>query len=140
MSLFGNEFVKRLKAGLSQNKGFTLVELLVSMAVLAILVVAFVNFFGWSITSIFESGQKTKDAVAKADTKLQQLYYSMDDYESDSEYVSPGSVLTYKGRELNFCVEEATYLDVAGYKVTVVVFYDNGERYVSMTDFIKGGT
>ena len=38
--------------GLSQDKGFTLVELLVALAILAILIVAFTTFFGWNITSI----------------------------------------------------------------------------------------
>ncbi len=127
---------------LSQNKGFSLVEVLVAMAVLTILVVSFTIFFGWNITSIFETGQRSQ-AVAEAEKKLEKLHYSMDNYASDPEYVSSEDVLVKDpDRDRNFCVEEVTYVDgsVEGYNVTVVVFYKNGERYVSLSSFIEGGT
>ena len=106
---------------------------MVAMAVLTILIIAFSALFGWNITSIFDSGQRTK-AIAEAEKKLERLYYSMDNYDSDPEYVSRESVFDYQNRERNFCVEEETN----GYNVTVVVFYHNGERHVAIPAFILG--
>ncbi|GBF32766.1 type IV pilin PilA [Desulfocucumis palustris] len=127
---------------LHNNKGLTLVELLVAMSVLVILTIAFTAFFGQNITSISESGQKSK-ATAEAEKKLERLHHSMDDYDSDPEYVSSENVLTKNpNRDRNFSVDQVTYVDgeIQGYKVTVVVFYKNGERHVTMTSFIEGGT
>jgi len=127
----------------SSNKGFSLVEVLVALTVLVILIGAFANFLGWSVTSIFDDGQKTR-AIAEAEKKLERLYYSMDNYASDQEYVGNCNEVTVKdpNRIRNFCVEEVTHVggNVEGYNVTVVVFYKNGERYVSISSFIEGGT
>lgn len=112
-----------------------------AMTVLSILAATFATFFGWNITSIFEAGEKTK-AIAKAEKKLERLYYSMDDYETDAEYVSCVNVETKDpSRNRNFCVVEKTYINgnVEGYNVTVVVFYQNGERHVSISAFIEAG-
>lgn len=125
------------------NKGFSLVEVLVALAILVILVAAFTNFFSWNIISIIDNGQKSQ-AVAEAEKKLEQLYYSMDNYVDDPEYVSNCNDILVKqpDRNCNFCVEEVTYIDgdVEGYNVTVVVFYKNGERHVDIHDFVEGGT
>lgn len=135
-----NGFKKRVKSGLMQSQGFSLVEVMVASVLLAVLIVTFTNFFGWNVTSIFDTGQRT-EAIAEAEKKLEKLHYSMDDYESDPEYTSPGTVLTYQNRSRNFCVEEESYAggSIQGYKVTVVVFYKSGERQAAITSFIQGG-
>ncbi|KAF1086571.1 hypothetical protein SPSYN_00290 [Sporotomaculum syntrophicum] len=128
---------------LTCNKGFSLVEVMVALIVLVIMVGAFVNFFGWSITSIFADGEKTR-AVAEAEKKLEHLHNSMDNYYTDTEYVNDYNdvFIKYPDRVRNFCVEEVTRLNgiVEGYNVTVVVFYHNGERHVSVSSFIEGET
>lgn len=122
-----------------QNKGFTLVEILVSLTILTILAVAFTAFFSWNAFSIFKAGDQSR-AVAKAEEKLEKLHFSIENYASDLEYEECQDVYTYYARERNFCVDEVDYVDgkVEGCKVTVVVFYQNGERYVSISSFIGG--
>ncbi|ABO49579.1 hypothetical protein Dred_1044 [Desulforamulus reducens MI-1] len=134
--------------GLSQDKGFTLVELLVALAILAILIVAFTTFFGWNITSILETGKRS-EAIANAEKKLEELYYKEDrelyftnktylNDPTEGEYVEdPDNINSYDGRNRKFCVEPYVSGVVKGYTVTVVAFYQNGQRHVTISSFIE---
>lgn len=124
-------------------------ELLVSMAVLVIVVSAFTIFFGWNFTSIFSDGEKSK-ATAAAETKLENLYFLLSkegyDYESDPDYVSVSDLFNYQTREINFYIEEELDASgkIKGHQITVVAFYWNGERHVTIKSFKEnvpeGGT
>lgn len=129
----------------NSNQGFTLVEVLVAMVVLTIIVIAFTAFFGWNVTSIFDTGEKSR-AIAKAESKLEKLYGSMENYKNDPDYVDNCENVSIRtgSRDCNFCVTKEAYnfqgSSVDGYNVQVVVFYSNGERHVSLSSFIEGGT
>ncbi len=126
------------------EKGFSLVEVLVAMAILTIIVVCFTFAFGWSFENIFLMGDKSK-AAAKAQETIERLYVNIDDdevglrrvdstdelynyYEPGNYYIEPGVDYTLEDEE------------VEGYKVTAVVFYKNGERNVTFNTFISNAT
>ncbi|GAB6182081.1 hypothetical protein JCM14036_34000 [Desulfotomaculum defluvii] len=129
---------------ISKNKGFTLVELLISMAVLTILIVAFTTFFSWNTTSIFETGERDK-ALANAENVLEELFYKEDQegyftngtYLEELELVPYEEVADYKNRDRNIFVEPYSSETENGYSVTVVVFYQNGQRHVTISSFIE---
>lgn len=141
---------------MNNSKGLTLVELLISLLIISILVFAFTTFFSWNVTSIFDTGKRS-EAIARAEKKLEELYYKEDRerYFSDNKYLSDPSedeyvanineVTSYssKARQFSVVPYEKTYEEdgitktVKGYSVTVVSFYQNGERYVTLTSFIE---
>ena len=137
----------------NKQNGFTLVEVIVSMAILSILAVTFLMTFTTGFTNIFASGNKN-EAMTLASDKLELLYakqpISDDDivsltdsdifngkfieenhdalyeYDKDFDYDEEGA--------FNFTVEAKEL----GYKVTIVSFYQNAERYVTLTSFVRG--
>ncbi|SFF92909.1 prepilin-type N-terminal cleavage/methylation domain-containing protein [Desulfotomaculum arcticum] len=142
--------IKRLSKP-NSNKGMTLVEVLVSIMILTILVVAFTNLIGWNFFSIFSMGEKSK-AIAKAVEKTDQLnalVWNADDAEAAEaalqdpangwvdfndlpEEVTEDCVYSFTkvtDREI-----DGTLVD--GYDVTVVVFYHDFKFHVKLDSFI----
>jgi prepilin-type N-terminal cleavage/methylation domain-containing protein len=123
-------------------KGFTLMEVLVAMAILTIIVVCFTFVYGWSFENIFLMGDKSK-VVATAQKTFERLYIDINDNNvelkpvdnKDDLYVysatEPGNY--YVEDNVTFTLEDEV---VQGYKVTAVVFYRNGERNATVSTFI----
>jgi len=133
---------------LNSEKGLTLVEVLVAMAILSLVVVAFTQLMSWSFTNIFIQGNKSK-ATAAAAEKIDFLTYVIstsdtpeDVMESDDEWVAqfddlfdmelPGERRFYYEAVENSLNE--TIVD--GYNVTVVVFYQDYKFHVLFEQFI----
>ena len=131
------------------KKGFTLVEVIVSMAILALIATAFVPLFGFSFTNIFSYGERDK-AMSVASDIMEELYaeqplpdnFSIDDIEGideNSDYFIYNSESRFKVLKL----EEDFDIDgdnITGYKVTIEVPYKDGdkERDVTLTSFVRG--
>ena len=132
-----NNFFKKMLG----IKGFSLVEVLVAITVLTITIVSFTFVYGWSFENIFLMGEKST-AVAKAQNALERMYININDDKIDLQRViSPDDLYTYSESGNYYVEENVTYTleedeDVVGNKVTVVVFYKNGERHVSLSAFI----
>lgn len=147
---------------IKDKKGFSLVEVIVSMAILSILAVAFLPLFGTSFANIFLFGER-EGATSYASDKLELLYAGQPfasegelkgvlDNGANGQDCSGGDLYDYdSGYDFNFCVEETTQpIDnygsviepgeglLEGYKVTIVVFYNNGESHIELSSFIRG--
>jgi prepilin-type N-terminal cleavage/methylation domain-containing protein len=134
---------------LKSNKGFTLVELIVSMAILSIIIVAFLSMFNFSFLTIVNSGKRT-DAAFNAQTIIDDLYAqsSLDDVSDVRNYLTSKGynevvnlvdVETYTSNAVNYNLSDTSVLSVNGASVTVVVFFNNNKNNVRVSAFIPYG-
>lgn len=129
------------------EKGFTLVEVILSMAILSIIAASFFAVFSTSFVSIFSSGDKS-EAISLSAKNLEYLYANQP-FESgnalalylDGNRVEDDSELfVYDGSDFNYLITEYTPVDgVVGFRVRIVSFYQDGERYVKLTSFFRRG-
>ncbi|MCR3921438.1 MAG: prepilin-type N-terminal cleavage/methylation domain-containing protein [Firmicutes bacterium] len=115
------------------NKGFTLVEVLVAMVILAIITVSFINAFSSGYIQIVSMGNKTS-AMKHAQEIIDTIY--------NNGAAASASVVDYSDLHL-FSGNSAQYgfstVNVAGRlnnKVTVVVFYNGGQKHVTLSTII----
>lgn len=133
----------------SAEQGLTLIEVIVAMAILSLVVAAFTQLMGWSFTNIFYQGQKSK-AIAAGTEKIELLAYIIttsaapeDDLQNDNEWVAQYEDLLDKNlsMERRFYYSKEDYslngTTINGYKVTVVVFYEDFKFHVLFEDFIS---
>ncbi|MEW5922015.1 MAG: prepilin-type N-terminal cleavage/methylation domain-containing protein [Bacillota bacterium] len=131
------------------EKGFSLVEVLMAMAILCIVVVAFTQLMGWSFTNIFAQGEKSR-AIAATAEKVDRLSYVIAgsdtpevEMAADPERVAQYADLLDKNipLERRFYFEAAEKLldgiNVAGYNVTVAVYYQDYRFHVLFEQFIS---
>ncbi len=149
------------KMSFKEQKGLTLIEVMIALAILGIIVVAFMPLFGVTFANIYSYGSRD-EAKAKAAEQLEELYAEqpfpfegdpdivgtlkegVDEYQGEHIEGSENDLHTPpKEADFNFSVEEnfepmENEEDVKGYKVTIVFFYQDGERHVELTSFIRG--
>lgn len=134
---------------LKNHKGFTLVEVLVSITILVLIVFVFVTLFSSSFANIFAFGEKNR-AMALASDNMEALYalqpissneikdflenhYGNFVNDKESLYELHG-----KDKKFNFFIEANEPLeDVHGNKVTIVIFYKTGERHITLSSYIR---
>lgn len=135
---------------LKENKGLTLLEVIISLAIFGILIAGFIRFFGDSFVSMVSYGNKSK-AVLEASEVMEKSYSGeialdkADDLEGmGGEHVeNPLSSELYRKTEeqkFNFYIEDVN-LDIDGNTVegknlNVIWFYEDGNRYVRLSSFI----
>ena len=133
-----------------QQDGFTLLELLVSITALGIIVVGFLTLFNTSFINTYKLGHNT-DAMATAAMRMELLIASSPLPETeiitrledmDGERIAAINVLDAT-KEFNFHIESGSMtvsdVMVTGHRVTIIEFYNDGERHVTLTSFIRGG-
>jgi prepilin-type N-terminal cleavage/methylation domain-containing protein len=137
---------------LRQKKGFTLIEIIFAVAILGIIIVAFLAMFGFGFTAILDSGSRTNatmrvQSVVEAlnaerfpDNTAIKTYMDGKGY----NYVSSVSNLEIKaaGKDVNYYIGALeTVSNVPGYEVTIRLFFNDGKDSVEITTFvIQGGT
>lgn len=143
------------------QRGMTLIELIIAIAILGIISVTFLNMFGSGYTHIFRAGNRTKTIA-----ELQAII----DKSHTQEFVDAAAIETYfngnpdgrifnkvanigdidtkiAGKDVNYhigaletIVNSGTNV-VDGYQVTIALFFNNGKDAVKVTTFvIKGGS
>ena len=123
------------------KKGFTLVEILVSMAIIAILAMAFFPLLSTSFVNIFAYGERDRAMTAASDI-MEHLYASQpfddEDEEDIEDEIEDELAANYDDYDFHANGEEKTIKNVEGYKVTIEVRYQDGEREVTLTSFVRG--
>lgn len=124
------------------NKGFTLVEILISLVILGIIVASFLALFGTGLNNIFSIGSKDL-AMAEASDFMEILYREQTSEngltDADIENLLIAAGINQNG---SYTIEEIDHLidsDEAtkGYEVTITINYGNNQQ-VSLTSFIRG--
>jgi prepilin-type N-terminal cleavage/methylation domain-containing protein len=134
---------------LHNKKGFTLIEIVASVAILGIIAVAFFGVFTNGYTTVFKTGEKNNQ-MAIAASKMEELYTvnnvglldsaALNNLLGPTTLTTDSSLLyTYPADgSIRFFRTAVTPLsDVDGYTVTIVVFYENGQKNVSLSSFFK---
>lgn len=141
---------------LRQKKGFTLIEIIFAVAILGIIIVAFLAMFGFGFTAVFDSGSRT-NATMRVQSVVEALNAERFPDNTDIEnyiktymdgkgynYVSSVSNLEIKaaGKDVNYYIGALeTVSNVPGYEVTIRLFFNDGKDSVEITTFvIQGGT
>jgi prepilin-type N-terminal cleavage/methylation domain-containing protein len=126
--------------------GLTLVELIVAIAILGIVFIAFQDIFYNGYRAIFSSGQRTQammDIQEIADDIGSQKF----NYKSNLEaYITNKGILivsnqndakVYQSSSVNCFIGSLTKLNgVDGYPVELILFFSNHSQYVQMTVFV----
>lgn len=129
------------------KKGMTLIEVMIAIALLAILVSAFVMIFSTSLVNILNFGNKSK-AVAYGNQAMEAIYsiQEADQGLIEAELNNMGgykaltvdAVHTYASGDFNYFVQTVSNGTNEGYKVTIVYFYRGGDKYIDLETFVKG--
>ncbi len=134
----------------SNEKGLTLVEVIISFAILVIIAFAFIPLFGNVFANIFFFGEKDKAMTQASD--YMEVLYAEQPFGADNEIIAllelnngtyvdnENNLLNYdENFEFNFTLDSFETIDVTGYKVTIVVFYENGGQHAKLTSFFRKG-
>lgn len=128
---------------MKKHQGLTLVELIIAIAILTIIVLAFLNALSGGFINIISNGNKTR-ALSEA----QSIIDYMDAKGTDVESTLVGAFPKIKAKvdianllsspydsskPIYYAVEDVTVDSLTLDKVTVIVYYQNGSRYVTLS-------
>jgi len=141
-----------MKKIIENNKGVTLLEIIISLAILGIIITVMINAFSFGTINIIHSGQKSEE--------LMNLQSIVDDVNSNS-FNNKNEIVNYLKNTKNFYEEnslsnltkkdtndmikfhvsdEETKYESKGYTVTVVKFInEDGSRYSRLSTFVITG-
>lgn len=134
---------------INQKKGFTLIEVIVSITLLSLLVVSFATLVGFNASTVFNSGKKNEALIAateKSDKLYEKVVSAPTPNEAEKALKATPGYVTGKD-QLNSSVKTAQFYyvkqtmkvgeeDVDGFTITVVVFYSNGNFRVELESFV----
>lgn len=149
-----------------KNKGMTLIEILVAIAILGIIAASFLTLFSNGYINIFKSGYRT-DTTMKLqsivdhldstsintpddiDTNITNYLSSKYSYTRDVNYKKVTDINSLKTKEPNIKLKyfisplgpvSSITSSIQGYQVTIIWFINNSQSYVQITTFlIQGG-
>ena len=133
---------------IKNNKGFTLVEVLISIVILSIIIFSFLHLFGSGFISIFSMGIKDR-ALAEASDIMEKIYNKQEaegglsgisEIEGIINEISPSLEFFDSYSISEILPFENNNDDIKGYKVTINVTFQSGdvERQASLTSFFRG--
>lgn len=128
-----------------RKSGFTLVEVILALAIIGIISVAIIHALTGGVTNVFVMGSRTK-ALSEARTIVDQITSQKDTSDIFIQSIIPAATYEkvnncndidneYNGYRIRYCVKEQDFIiNTQTYThsiVTVVVFY-NEKNYVSL--------
>lgn len=148
------------KTAFNNENGFTLIEVVLSVAILSIFILVITQFMGISVTNIFLKGEQSK-ALAAAEDKMEKIYAAAEDAGASTDLTDYNDLkksedgwidcsddddvdaVLVNGADYSpiYCLQNVTNLnedggEATGTQVTVVAFYHNGQHKVKLTNFI----
>ncbi len=140
------------------QKGFTLVEILLSIVIIGITVVSVFHIFGTGNLNIFESSRK-EDIMFFTSNKMEILYdldkpienknvlseklqdeLENEKYDLEISNTKEGLYTETSGNIMRVYIEEIEFAERGeGFKVIMVVFSENTSSYVELKSFIRKG-
>lgn len=143
-----------------KKKGLSLIEILISMAILGIITVSFLTLFSNGLTDVYKSGHRT-NKTAELQSLIEELNSHICNNQNDIDtyvggYLSAKGVQYNKvsdinslkiktsGKDVNYYITGLNTVSndastVKGYQVTIYWFVDNGTSHVEATTFIIPG-
>ncbi len=140
---------------LKSNKGITLVEIIIAIAILGIIMVGILGMFNIAVSEVFTSGSRSEQTmdIQKVIDELQT--------ENDWEKLDQSEIIAFLNAKSYYRVTDISQLktfnaayegnyfvtqktitkdgyNVTGYDVTVLKFFKNGSRTAQLTTFIMG--
>lgn len=149
-----------------KNKGMTLIEVIVALAIFGIISVSFLTLFSQGYVGIFKSGFRTNttmklqsmvdylnsqtiNSTDEIDADITNYLSSKYSYAKDVNYKKVTDINSLSTAESNISVKylisslgaiSSTTPNILGYQVTIIWFINNSQSYVKITTFvIKGG-
>jgi len=143
------------------NKGMTLLEVMMTLAIFGIIAVTFMSYFTNMSIGITNSG-KRMDATLEAKSILDQISIKIKEnndeeileeilqvlskYDGSNEsFIKKNDYYEYEGSKINcFIKKDKMKIDelnssVIVYEVKILNFYDNGRRKVELTTYVPSG-
>lgn len=134
-----------LKVKFSGEKGLTLVEIIVAIAILAIIITMFSGAFTNGFSSIINGGNKTR-AAETAQSIVDRIYKAGSIDDGIIAGIEPGMTKKNSYNELisaytagetsRYFAANVTISGVTLKKIIVLVFYSNGSNYSMVTTYI----
>ena len=131
---------------MKRKKGFSLVEVVASAAILCVVTIAVIGSIGVARQSVLSDTAKESAAAsaqAIADTLMAELSTSQTPSAADLEALTGAKKVasfSADNGEKQFAYTKYTSGGVAGYRIRVVVYYDNGRNSVAMSAFAAEGS
>lgn len=136
-----------------RKKGMTLIEVVISIAILGIIAASFLTMFSNGFSNIFIAGNRTR-ALAKAQEIIDKAYSVRETgaYDTKLSGISSSSTLSniynYEaGKTSKYNLKDhpvsyeadGTFKNDTYKELTVVVFYQRGKRYVVLRSLLPSG-
>ena len=136
---------------LMRKKGITIIEIIVSLAILGILAISFLSIFSNGVSTIFSSGNKSL-AMKQAQTISDRIYDTQNFSDLDTavqgillniygtgkykKVLSSADIYStsYTGEAVRYYIENIQLLSgLTRQRVTALVFYENGKRNIVLS-------
>jgi prepilin-type N-terminal cleavage/methylation domain-containing protein len=138
---------------LKNQKGMTLIEVILAIAILGIIMIGILNLFSFSMKSIYSAGNRTHtvadlesisdELIASEFSSKIEIENHLADVMNFNEKTDKNSVAIKEiGEDINFYVSNSTVLEgtsTIGYVVTIVKFHSNGKQSSKITVFLVEG-
>ncbi len=130
---------------LTKKDGFTLIEIIIAVTVLGIILVPLLGIFTKCFINVIAMGNKTR-AVEKAQAVIHYIYSerTFDQtvltslFDINSKVDSELEKSTYNSKKpINYSVVDYSIGDKLFKKVTVLVFYQNGTKYITLSALVS---
>ena len=96
------------------NQGFSLLEVIVALAVLLLIIIAFTTLFTFSFGGIFSQGRKSEALYEDVQKELEEKYDQGNPGSSDTLFIDFGDSSINLNRPGMIIVEQYTYEDQTG--------------------------
>lgn len=135
---------KKQRELINDSDGFTIIEVIVSMAILGLVAISLLTLFTNGYSTIFSMGRKT-EASNEAQAFIEAIYEEgLDSISSIASRFNSTEVADYADMNPSLYdtsgTNEQTYhnLDTTGAhpKITVMIFYQNGSKNVKLSALV----